>query len=243
MAIIKKTLGIFSLTCCEGCEFALLKDYSNFNNLLNFYDLKNFRMGQEINLPGPFDISLVEGTPESLGEYKFLHEIRRQSKILIALGACADLGGIQSQRNHLPKKLIDRPLVKTLREVVRVDYVIPGCPIDNTEAIQILLDLYWGKIVRLPDHAVCFECRQNENECLIKNGKPCLGPITRAGCDSICVNAGESCLGCRGPLAQANFYKIKEVLKPILEDEEIENWLTIYGPYEKIHHDLYKKDN
>lgn len=242
MPIVKKNLGIFSLTCCEGCEFELLKDYANFANLLNFYEIKNFRMGQEINLPGPFDIAVVEGTPESIREYKLLHEIRRESKILVALGACAHMGGIQSQRNHLPKKLIDREPVKALSEVVKVDYIIPGCPCSNTEAIQVLLDLYWDKIIRLPEYAVCVECRENENPCHIKEGRPCLGPITRAGCDAICVNAGEACLGCRGPIAQANLYKIKEVLGNLIEKEELDNWLTMFGDYQKIHQKLNEKD-
>lgn len=242
MPIIKKTLGIFSLTCCEGCEFELLKDYANFANLLNFYDIKNFRMGQEINLPGPFDISVVEGTPESMHEYKLLHEIRRQSGIVVALGACAHMGGIQSQRNRLPHKLIGKEPVKALHEVVKIDYIIPGCPCNNEEAIQILLDLYWGKIIRLPEYGVCFECRQNENHCLIKDGKPCLGPITRAGCNSVCVNAGEACLGCRGPISQANFFKLREILSHMMDEEELGNWLTIYGDYEKEHKRLNEKD-
>lgn len=242
MPTVKKSLAIFSLTCCEGCEFALLKDYTNFANLFNFYELHNFRMGQETNLPGPFDVALVEGTPESAREIKLLQEIRQQSKIVVALGACAHLGGIQSQRNRLPQKLTGKPHVKSLSEVIIIDLTIPGCPIDNRESVQILLDIYWDKTIHLPDHAVCFECRQNENPCLIKNGKPCLGPITRAGCDAICVNVGEACLGCRGPLPQANFFKIRETLEAFMEKDELENWLTIYGDYEKEHKKMISKD-
>lgn len=242
MPIVKKTLGIFSLTCCEGCEFELLKDYENFANLLNFYEIRNFRMGQEINLPGPFDIAVVEGTPESIREYKLLHEIRRESKQVVALGACAHMGGIQSQRNHLPRKLIDREPVKPLSEVIKIDHIIPGCPCSNEEAIQLLLDLFWEKVPRLPEYSVCVECRQNGNQCHIKEGRPCLGPVTRAGCGAVCINAGEACLGCRGPLPQANFYKLKEVLKDMIELEELENWLTMYGDYQKEHQKLNDKD-
>ena len=242
MTLIKKSLAIFSLTCCEGCQFELLKDYADFNQLLNFYDLNNFRLGQEINLSGPFDVALIEGTPESQREYKLLHEARREAKIVVAMGACACLGGIQSQRNRLPKKLIDKPHVKPLNEVIKVDYYLPGCPINNKEATKVLTDIYWNKIIKLPNTAVCFECRLNENECLIKQDKPCLGPITRAGCNSVCVNGGEACLGCRGPLPQANFYKIKEILGTMMDEEEMDNWLTIYGDYEKEHHKIIDKD-
>lgn len=239
---IKKSLAIFSLTCCEGCQFELLKDYVNFNHLLNFYELKNFRLGQENNLDGPFDVAVVEGTPESQREYKLLHQIRRESKIVVAMGACANLGGIQSQRNHLPAKYIGKPEVKTLYDTIKIDFSIPGCPITNTEAISILVDLYWDKIPKLPGHAVCFECRLNENECLIKKGLPCLGPITVAGCNSICINSKESCFGCRGPLPQANFIKMKEILSAMLSKKEIDDWLTIYGDYQKKWLEINKRD-
>lgn len=241
--IIKKTLAIFSLTCCEGCQFELLKDYTNFNKILNFYEIKNFRLGQEENLKGPFEIAVVEGTPEGQREVKLLHQIRGESNIVVAMGACANLGGIQSQRNHLPPKLTGKPNVKTLHEIIKVDYSIPGCPISNEEAISILIDLYWNKIPKIPSHAVCFECRLNENECLIKNGLPCLGPVTRGGCNSICTNQGEACFGCRGPLPQANFPKLEEILSSMLSQEEIKNWLTIYGDYQKAWYKLINKDN
>lgn len=231
--LLKKRLGIFSLTCCEGCQFALLKDYIEFQKVLAYYDIINFRLAQEANLPGPFDVVLIEGTPESVREIKLLRDIRKESNIVIAIGSCAILGGIQSERNRLPKKYIGSEKVKTIKDVIKVDHEIPGCPIDNTETIKYLLDLYFGKNIELPDYSVCFECRQNENVCLIKTKKPCLGPVTRGGCNAICINGGEACLGCRGATDQANFEKLRETLKPLADNEEIENMLTIYGNYEK----------
>jgi len=231
----KKTLAIFSLTCCEGCQFELLSFYDHFNELLKFYDIRNFRLGQGENLPGPFDVALIEGSPDSGKQIDFLKEVRKKTKVLIAIGSCAHLGGIQSERNRLPKKLINKDHVLSVPEVVKTDYILPGCPISHTELYRCLMDIYWNKIFTLPDLGVCFECRQNENKCLIKNDKPCLGPISRAGCNSVCINAGEACFGCRGPIEQANFPKMKEILGTMMDEEEIENWLTIYGDYEKEH--------
>jgi len=231
----KKTLAIFSMTCCEGCQFELLSHYDSFNELLKFYDIKNFRLGQEDNLPGPFDVALIEGSIEGKRQEDFVRSIRKHSGAVVAIGACAHMGGIQSERNRLPKKLIDKAPTKTVSDVIKVDYVIPGCPISQKEAIRCLLDAYWGKVFTLPDVAVCFECRMNENECHLKHDRPCLGPISRAGCNSACINGGEACLGCRGPIDQANFEKMRQILRPIMEEEEIENWLTIYGDYEKEH--------
>ena len=237
----KKTLAIFSLTCCEGCQFELLSFYDHFNSLLNFYDIKNFRLGQEENLPGPFDVAIIEGSPDSERQIKFLKQIRKHTKTIIAIGSCAHMGGIQSERNNLPHNLISKDDVKSVPEVIRADFIVPGCPVSHTELIKCLMDIYYDKVFVLPDLGVCFECRQNGNKCLIKNDKPCLGPVTRAGCNSVCVNSGEACLGCRGPIEQANFKKMREVLGTMMEEEEVENWLTIYGNYEKEHKKLNEK--
>lgn len=231
--LIKKSLAIFSLTCCEGCQFAVLKSYDDFLKLQNFYQIKHFRLGQDDNFPGPFAVAIVEGTPESARETKLLEKIRVSSKIVIALGSCADLGGIQAERNRLPKKFIGKDKVKTLQQIIKIDYTVPGCPIDHNELFRCLMDIFYGKIFRLPTVAVCFECRENGNPCLIKEGKPCLGPVTRAGCNSICINGGEMCLGCRGALPQANFLKLREILGTMISDNEIDNLLTIYGNIEE----------
>lgn len=232
----KKSLAIFSLTSCEGCQFELISFYEHFNQLLNYYDIKNFRLGQESKLPGPFDVALVEGSPETQEEFNTLKMVRKESKIVITMGSCAHMGGIQSERNRMPKGIFHKEdKVKTVSDTIKVDYTVPGCPVSHSELVKCLMEIYWDKKFSLPDLAVCFECRQNENKCLLKHNKPCLGPITRAGCKSICINNGEACLGCRGPLDQANFKKMRQILGTMLEKEEIENWLTIYGDYELIH--------
>jgi coenzyme F420-reducing hydrogenase gamma subunit len=228
----KKSLGIFSLTCCEGCQFALLKDFDDFEKLTNFYEVKSFRLGQEKNDECFLDVALIEGTPESEEEIVHLKNIRRVSGVVIAIGACANLGGIQSERNRLPKKFIGKDKVKRVSDLIKVDFAVPGCPIAHREIASALLDIYWGKKFRPKDYGVCFECRKNENSCLIKDGVACLGPVTRGGCDSVCVNGGQSCFGCRGALDQANFHKLKEMLNPMIGEEETNNILTIYGDVE-----------
>ncbi|MEI7791940.1 MAG: hypothetical protein WCI57_00410 [Candidatus Berkelbacteria bacterium] len=230
---MKKSLAVFSLTSCEGCQFEMLNSYKGFNQLLEFYDLQNFRLGQEINLPGKFDVSIVEGCPDGAKQIKLLKNIRANSKIIVAIGACAHLGGIQSERNQIKKVLIDKENIKPVPDVIKVDYIVPGCPINHRELYKCLMDVYWGKIFTLPDLAVCFECRQNQNECILREGKPCLGPITRMGCNSVCRNGGEACLGCRGTIPVPNILKMKETLAGIVSEKETKNLLTIYGNLEK----------
>ncbi len=229
----KKSLAIFSLTSCEGCQFEMLNHFEEFNKLLQFFDIKNFRLGQEDNFDGPFDVAIIEGSPDGKRQVDFARNIRRNASLVIAIGACAHLGGIQAERNFMKNKILDKENVKRVPKIIKTDYIIPGCPINYAELYRCLLDIYWGKKFTLPDLAVCFECRQNENDCLIKDGKPCLGPITRSGCNSICVNKGEACLGCRGTVPQPNILKLKEVLGSIMAEDEIEKYLTIYGKEER----------
>jgi len=225
----KKTLAIFSFTSCEGCQFEALNHFEEFGKLLNFFRLINFRLGQQENIPGPFDVSLVEGSVENEEQIKLLKDIRRESKVIVAIGACAHLGGIQSERNSLPKSLINKNKVSSIDQFIKVDYTVPGCPINHRELYKCLMDIYWGKEFILPDLSVCQECRQNENDCLLREQKVCLGPITRGGCNSVCRNGGEACLGCRGPIPQPNLLKMKEVLGTIIDEKEIVELMTIYG--------------
>lgn len=229
----KKSLGIFSLTSCEGCQFELLSHYDLFSKLLGFYHVETFRLGQDSNDYNAIDVALIEGSPEGDEQIELIKKIRKAAKIVIAIGSCAISGGIQSQRNHLSGKLISRGKVKTLFDYIRIDYYIPGCPIRQSELISCLVDVYYGRVFNLPQYSVCSECKLNENNCLIKSGRPCLGPITRGGCNSICTNNNEACFGCREPIENANLLKIRELFRPILGDDELDNWLTIYGNREK----------
>ncbi len=217
----KKSITITHLTSCNGCQQIATDLLASYSGLRNFYDIKKFE--QDAN----FDIGIIDGHPSNEKQIELAKTIRRHCKTIVAIGSCAHIGGVYSQMGmFLPKEKRPR---HTLPEIIKVNYIVPGCPPTEDELTKCLTDLYWGKIFRLPDLGVCFECRQNENVCLIKKKKLCLGPITRAGCDSICINNGEACLGCRGLKPDANVEKMTEVLKPILLEAEIEKTMTIFG--------------
>ena len=56
-----------------------------------------------------------------------------------------------------------------------------------------------------PEYPVCTECRMQENNCLlIERGELCCGPITAAGCKARCPDLRVPCVGCRGPVGDAN---------------------------------------
>jgi sulfhydrogenase subunit delta len=224
---MRKTLAFYSLTCCNGCKLEAIGHFDSFQKLLNFYDVFEFSSDNEAIAPS--NVSIIEGNPSGKEQENLLRRIRKHSEVIIALGACANIGGLQSIRNNLPKKLINKDRVKAVPEIIKVDYTIPGCPINHQELYDCLMDIYWGKTFVLPQLPVCFECRKNENGCLIKDKKPCLGPITRSGCNSVCVNNGGSCLGCRGQISQPNINKINEILEPMIGEKRTKDIVNLYG--------------
>jgi sulfhydrogenase subunit delta len=97
--------------------------------------------------------------------------------------------------------------------VVKVDAVIPGCPVDKKEVVATVTALLMGKTPRLPDYPVCVECKLSENVCVFEKGLTCLGPVTRAGCGAVCPSFGNKCLGCRGLVDNPNLNAHKGLLQ------------------------------
>ncbi len=126
---------------------------------------------------------------------------------------------------HIPKIL---PILKTLDQVVDVDYYMPGCPPESHE-IEAVIDLVIkvlhgeaelppkGSVIGAGNSTVCDECKRARNVkviksferiwaiapdpalCLLEQGIPCNGPATRSGCMARCPTAGAQCIGCYGP--------------------------------------------
>ena len=94
-----------------------------------------------------------------------------------------------------------------------MDAIIPGCPIDRLEFLNVVKNVLLGKTPAIPDYPVCVECKLKENVCLFDKGGVCLGPITRAGCDAICPTFGTGCEGGRGLIPNPNENAMKDVLQ------------------------------
>lgn len=206
---MKPRIAIFSLTSCEGCSLAILELENELLDILGAVDIVNFREGMT-ERSWDIDIGFVDGavsTPEDEIEIKHL---RDHCKILVGIGACACLGGVNTLKNYQDQDNVRRyvygercewfPTIsaRPISAVVKVDYELPGCPMVKEEFLQFVKALLAGKSWRLPPHAVCVECKKKGNLCLYEKGQICLGPVTRAGCDAICPSFGSKCEGCRG---------------------------------------------
>lgn len=237
----RKTLAIYSFSSCGGCQFGFFSQYQKLAQLSKYFEISQVEDLAEAADIHSFDVAIIFGSLTE-SQIPILRKIRAKSKIVIAAGACAHLGGIQSVRNILPQSMTVAEKNLSIGQAIKVDYTIPGCPINQDELIECLLDIYRNKSFNLPDLSVCFECKLNENKCLLKQNKPCLGPITRSGCNSSCTNKSETCLGCRGPLDQSNFVKLENILKPLLDEEEISVRMNYFGDYKNDFNNITKRD-
>ncbi len=259
----KPKVAILALTSCEGCQFAILDKSEKFLELTKKIDLTEMRLLKEYDYqvkPGEtvcdnidkadyFDIVFIEGSPITKENFEMLKKVRKKSKILVALGACAAIGGIYHLKNyHDKKKLlkyiyekcdkIDNPDIQPIDEIVKVDYYIPTCPIVADEFFQCVYDLLAGKKFKIDQKTVCYECQINENECLLQKGLPCLGPITLGGCNSVCLNSKQACYGCRGLNEDPQIDNYLKELEKHRSNYEIQKVLECFGIKDKI--DEYK---
>jgi coenzyme F420-reducing hydrogenase gamma subunit len=117
-----------------------------------------------------------------------------------------------------------------VHEVVKVDYFIHGCPVYIPEVVSVLKCLLMGKPYVPPNYPVCVECKMNENICRYEKDQECMGPVTRAGCNSWCINSGNRCYGCRGLVDNPTADAQKEILSKYgLKLEDILNHFTLYN--------------
>ena len=191
-----------------------------------------------------YDIAIVEGSVTRLEDEERLKTIRDRAKVLIALGACATIGGvnklknnfeIQDVKSYVYGEAADMPHLETapvkgLDEVIQVDYKVEGCPIDASELTYVVRCLLAGKKPEVPDYPVCVECKMKENCCRYEMDEICLGPITRAGCGARCPSNGFWCFGCRGWTSDANAEAMEKVAGQYGKTiEDVKSKMALFG--------------
>jgi len=241
----KPRIAFFSFTGCEGCEFAILESTSfNVEWLFDNFEIAEFRMLRDKKSKGPLDIAFVEGAISRDEELEELKKIRKRCKLLIALGACAVIGGVpgmlkqNKENSERFAKEWEITCAGPLENYVNVDYKLRGCPINPKEFFEFLhYYLEKGELPEEKKHSVCVDCPLKGEKCLLHNGKPCLGPITYGGCGAPCTTNGYRCEGCRGFLPNANVKNFIRILEKVGDKETIGRMLIRYQrclPGEKL---------
>jgi F420-non-reducing hydrogenase small subunit len=265
----KPKVAFYWCASCGGCEESVVDLAEGILGVVDAVDIvfwpvaMDFKRGDvEAMADGSILASLINGAIRSSEQEEMVRMLRRKSQLVIAYGACAQLGGIPGLANQFDREQIlkvvyeESPstqnaekthptlrfqddgrtatlpelwkIVRTLDQVIPVDYYLPGCPPTPKLLQQALTALLSGNVppkgsVLAPDIALCGECPRKETKptdlsfsafkrphtsevdpekCLLAQGFLCMGPATRGGCEALCLQGNMPCSGCFGPTSR-----------------------------------------
>ena len=152
---------------CSGCHMSLLDMDAAIISLSRRIDLVYGPLVDAQEFPEDVDVTLVEGAVSSQDDLNKIQKVRQRTNILISLGDCAVTGNVPGMRNSIPvQKLLQRVYVdgadekktvpsdrvpallkqaRPLREFVKVDLCLPGCPPPSKAIFSVINDLLEGK--------------------------------------------------------------------------------------------------
>lgn len=210
-------LAVWKFASCDGCQLSLLDCEDELLSVTGQIEIANFLEASRAVSKGPYDLSLVEGSITTEQDRKRILDVRRQSKRLVTIGACATAGGIQALRNFSdvrefmavvyahPEYIRTLSTSTPISAHVRVDFELQGCPINKQQLLEVITAFLQDRKPNVSAHSVCMECKARGNVCvMVAHGKACLGPVTHAGCGALCPTYDRGCYGCYGPKETPN---------------------------------------
>ncbi len=213
----KPRVAVHKFSSCDGCQLALLNLGEDLLTLAARVDLVHFAEAGPMDPEAAVDVAFVEGSVSTPEDLERIRRIRAQSRVLIAIGACATTGGIQGLRNQAdgaawiaqiyqhPEAIASLAQSTPVSAHVKVDFELHGCPVDSAQMVAAVNALLLGAAPRETTDKVCVECKRHGYPCvMVGRGIACLGPVTRAGCGALCPGLGRDCYGCYGPAENAN---------------------------------------
>ncbi len=216
-AKLKPRLAVWKFASCDGCQLTVLDCEDELLAIADAVDIAYFPEATRGEISGTYDVSLVEGSITTEHDAARILDVRKRSRKLITIGACATAGGIQALRNFAdvreytsivyahPEYIRTLATSTAIAQHVRVDFELRGCPISKHQLIEAISALLAGRKPATPAHAVCVECKRKGNVCvMVASGTPCLGPVTHTGCGALCPSYDRGCYGCFGPKETPN---------------------------------------
>jgi len=213
----KPKLAVWKFSSCDGCQLSLLDCEDELLALAGEIEIAQFLEASSAVVKGPYDLSLVEGSITTPHDAERIHAVRRASRHLVTIGACATAGGIQALRNFrdvrefvaavyaTPEYISTLDRSSAIGAHVAVDFELRGCPVNKHQLLEVVSAFLNHRRPAVPTHSVCIECKLRGNVCvMVAHGTPCLGPVTQAGCGAICPAYDRGCYGCFGPQETAN---------------------------------------
>ncbi|MBN1416166.1 MAG: hypothetical protein JW973_13775 [Bacteroidales bacterium] len=288
----KLNLAVYWAAACGGCCVSVLDVHEKLFDITAAADLVFWPIALDTKykdveaMPDNFiDIMLYNGAVRNSENEHLAKLLRKKSKLLIAYGSCAHLGGIPGLANFSTREDIfrrvyeesesvinpenSRPLseytvkegqltipvfyndVRSLSQVVDVDYSIPGCPPQTERLLEVFTAIVSGaelppkgSVIGAGNKAQCDECirKKTENKhvkkfyrpweiqddgetCFMEQGILCMGPATRSGCGYRCIKGNAPCRGCYGPPSDITDpgAKMMSTIASIVDEKEAEN--------------------
>jgi coenzyme F420-reducing hydrogenase gamma subunit len=212
----RPSLAVWKFASCDGCQLSLLDLEDELLAIAGALRIAYFPEATRANVEGPYELSLVEGSVSTPHDAERILEVRRQSRVLVTIGACATAGGIQGLRNFASMEAY-RALVYARPEYIEslatstpisshvpVDFELQGCPINKRQLLEVVSAFLNHRRPNVSSNKVCVECKIAGNVCVMVTGTPCLGPVTHAGCGALCPSYSRGCYGCYGPSEAPN---------------------------------------
>jgi F420-non-reducing hydrogenase small subunit len=262
----KIKLAIYWGAACGGCCVSVLDVHEALFTIVEHADIVfwpialDFKYKDVEAMPDGFiDVTLFNGAVRNSENESMAKLLRKKTKVLVAYGSCAHMGGIpglanfsnkeaifnrayiESESTLNPEKIFPQPHfkvpegelelpvfyndVKTLNQVVDVDYYLPGCPPQTERLVEVFMVIVTGaqlppkgSVVGAYDKSQCDDCKRKKSDnklikefkrpwqikddgetCFLEQGVICMGPATRGGCGVRCVEGNAPCRGCYGP--------------------------------------------
>lgn len=238
-------LAVWKFASCDGCQLSLLDCEDELLAIAGAIEIAYFPEATSAVVQGPYDLSLVEGSITTTHDLERIHEVRAVSGSLVTIGACATAGGIQALRNWADIKAFtsivyaEPSYISTLEtstpisEHVNVDFELRGCPISKRQLLEVINAFLHQRKPNIPTHSVCIECKSRGTPCImVRDGVPCLGPVTQAGCGAICPAYDRGCYGCFGPSETPNIRALADWWQNLgVADPDIVRALRTFNAY------------
>lgn len=270
---MKPKVAFYWCASCGGCEEAVVDLAESILDVVAAVDIVlwpvalDFKKADvEAMEDGSIAAAFINGAIRTTEQEEWAHLLRRKAQVVIAVGACAQMGGIPGLANFSNRAGVFQTVyqespstvnaegvfpetthrdnghtltlpgffdtVQALHQVIDVDYYIPGCPPTPQLLADAVAALLAGKLpekgaVLAPDQALCLDCPRkdtkperlaisefkrpheiliDQEKCLLTQGLLCLGPATRSGCGSRCIEGNMPCTGCFGPTSRVRDY-------------------------------------
>jgi sulfhydrogenase subunit delta len=158
----KPKLAVWKFASCDGCQLSILDCEDELLQIAGRVEIAYFLEASSATVKGPYDLSLVEGSITTPHDAERIHKVRRASKFLIAIGACATAGGIQALRNFknvkefvsavyaVPEYIETLKKSTPIAEHVAVDFELQGCPVNKHQLLEVLSAFLHGRRPNTP---------------------------------------------------------------------------------------------